>query len=76
MYRISIVILIIIIILIIGNMFISREGFYQANSQPEQTLSVYNPTCHSDLEIDDDCSVIQTENGSLFIMYVLLIQNV
>ena len=64
MYKISIVILIIIIILIIGNMFISREGFYQADAEPEQTLSVFNPSCTMDDIDDSDCSVIDIENGS------------
>jgi hypothetical protein len=64
MYKIYIVLFIIILILLLGNMFITREGFFS------QTTSVSNirfDNCVFDEEKkDDDCNKGITANGHEF----------
>jgi hypothetical protein len=58
MYKISIVILIVIIILILGNIFISQEGFFQPTKQTINFCNMETP------ERTNDCSIIETESGA------------
>ena len=61
MYKISIVVLIVIIILIIGNIFISREGFFSEPTQP----NLFIPSCNMNIpDRTNDCNIIETDSGA------------
>ena len=69
MYKIYIVLLIIILILVIGNIFITREGFFQGEipSATIESLKIREDNCVFDEENkNDDCNKGITEDGNEF----------
>ena len=67
MYKIYIVLLIIILILLIGNIFITREGFFQEPLPSTSASGIRVDNCVFDEEgKDDDCNKGITNDGHEF----------
>ena len=60
MYKVYILLLIVIIILVLGNFFITREGFGVTSSSTDDECTF------STGQVDDDCNKIVTEDGDEF----------
>lgn len=72
MYKVYVLLLIVLLILIIGNIFITREGFY--NDEP--TISSSSSQTETEIEcsfetkqVENDCNKITTENNDEFLVH-------
>ena len=73
MYRIYILIIVVVLIIIIGNIFITREGFYQAGNEDdgaaddeEVTEQVEQECVFTTEQVENDCNKIVTDDGDEF----------
>lgn len=74
MYRIYILLVVVVLIIIIGNIFITREGFYQAGDgedeetaeEEEVTEQVEQECTFTTEQVENDCNKIVTDDRDEF----------
>ena len=70
MYKVYILLVIVILILILGNMFITREGFYQSEGDDGGTTAVVQEECTFEEEqTENDCNKVVTEQRDEFLIH-------
>ena len=67
MYKIYILIFTVIIILIIGNMCITREGFYQTTTTSAQNEFEFEECKIIEVDDDKDCNKIEADNTEFLV---------
>ena len=70
MYKVYVLLLIVLLILIIGNIFITREGFFQDDTVVPSPSNQTEIECTFETnQVENDCNKIVTENNDEFLVH-------